>query len=29
MTGPDEGYPVSMFANNMRNKGPQCVEPLA
>jgi putative SOS response-associated peptidase YedK len=24
-----EAYPVSTFVNNVRNTGPQCVEPLA
>src|SRR5262249_24391772 len=24
-----EAYPVRTFVNNVRNKGPQCVEPLA
>jgi putative SOS response-associated peptidase YedK len=24
-----EAYPVGTFVNNLRNKGPQCVEPLA
>jgi putative SOS response-associated peptidase YedK len=24
-----EAYPVSTFVNNVRNKGPQCVQPLA
>jgi putative SOS response-associated peptidase YedK len=24
-----EAYPVSTFVNNVKNKGPECVEPLA
>jgi putative SOS response-associated peptidase YedK len=24
-----EAYPVNTFVHNVRNKGPQCVEPLA